>query len=483
MMTMRRLRWLMLAALATAAAGCAHRERGGEAAAAITAAERAAIAARVEAAIAPTPFSGAIVLGRDGRILYAQGFGAADREAGRRFEVDTPADGASIAKTFTAAAVHLLAAEGRLSLDDPVQRHLPAYPHAATRVRHLLTHSAGLPDYEHFDRTLPPGALRTTEAMLALLARDGTPPAFAPGTRFEYSSLAYDVAAQVVQRAGGRPFAQFVAERFFAPLGLTTAFARPAFFADWPGPRTIGYRQRDGAWQRFDVDDGEAFVGGSNLYLSASDLSRWAGAFVQAGRLPEPVLRASTAGASLDDGRALALSAGNWYCDDTRARCQYSGHLNAFHCVVHWDRMRGTTMAYISNHTLDPWLTPQLTRELIAAADGRAAPPREAPEPDAVDAATLPALAGRYTAPSHGPLELALRGSRLHVIDRRGVEYRAFRVTRRAFYVPGLDWWLGFSGGAPPDTLHIRSIAGDERARRIAAAAAIGPAAAEGDLS
>lgn len=429
-------------------------------------------AARVQAALEGTPFSGAIVLRRGGEVVYARAFGTADHDRGLAFDATTAADGGSLAKTFTAAAVHLLVDEGRIRLDDAVQRHVPEYPHAATRVRHLLTHSAGLPDYDHYDRWLPPGTLRTTEAMLGVLKREGTPPAFAPGTRFEYSSAAFDVAALVVERVAGQPFARFLRERFFAPLGFAHSFARPAFFADWPSPRTRGHRWRDGVREPHDVFDGEAFVGGSNLYLSARDLDRWAAAFVQPGRIGEAARRASVEPARLDDGRRLALSWGSWYCDDERLRCQYSGHLNAFHGVVHWDRALGTTMVYISNHTLDPWLTPRLTRELVAAAAAAPAPPRDEAAPEILADAELPAAAGRYASERHGVLELRVQGRRLHLTDRHGVEYAAFRVTRRAFYVPGLDLWFGFAGAPPANALHVRSLAGDERAPRVAAAAA-----------
>jgi CubicO group peptidase (beta-lactamase class C family) len=204
--------------------------------------------ARVQAIVADTGFGGAIVLGRAGEVVYAHGFGEADRERGLPFTPATAGDGGSIAKTFAAAAIHLLVAEGRLGLDDPVASHVPEFPHGATRVRHLLVHSVGLPDYDFFDADLPPGTRRDAASMLRVLANRQSAPSFAPGSRFEYSSLGYDVAALVVERVSGQPYTRFVQDRLLAPLGLRDSFPRPAFFADWPGPRTLGYRDRDGRW-------------------------------------------------------------------------------------------------------------------------------------------------------------------------------------------------------------------------------------------
>jgi CubicO group peptidase (beta-lactamase class C family) len=90
-------------------------------------------------------FNGAVVLGRGDEEIYARSFGAANIRAGAASTPDTPADGGSIAKTFTAAAVLMLEEKGKLRLDDLVTRHIPEYPHGETRVRDLLTHSAGLP--------------------------------------------------------------------------------------------------------------------------------------------------------------------------------------------------------------------------------------------------------------------------------------------------------------------------------------------------
>ena len=166
--------------------------------------EGAALQAGVDALLAPrvaaNEFSGAVVLMRDGRTVYARGFGLANREAGLAFTPDTASDGGSLAKTFTAAALAGLAHEGRVDFHAPVVRFLPGYPHAATTLRQLVAHSNGLPPYyEFFDPHFPPGAVRTTAAMLEVVARVEPVPRFAPGTRFEYSNLGYDAAALVIE--------------------------------------------------------------------------------------------------------------------------------------------------------------------------------------------------------------------------------------------------------------------------------------------
>lgn len=183
-------------------------------------------------------FMGAVVISVRGAVVHESAHGYADLEAARPFTVNTPSDTGSIAKTFTAAAIQALALEGRVALDSTVQSHLPAFPHRATRVSHLLSHTARLPSYESIEKRAA-GRMLDNKALLALL-RDHDAPAMAPGIRFEYDNVAYDMAALVIEAASGLRYEQFLVERFLRPLDLRDSFVRPARFADWPGPRTRG---------------------------------------------------------------------------------------------------------------------------------------------------------------------------------------------------------------------------------------------------
>lgn len=254
-----------------------------------------ALTARVEAITAPLVDahlpSGAIVFSRDGATVFARGYGLANHAAGLAFTPDTPADGGSLAKTFTAAALQALAHEGRVDLDAPVTRFVPTYPHAATTVRHLVVHSDGLPPYhEFFDPYFGPTDIRTTEALLDVVRAQRPQPSFPPGTRFEYSNLGWDVAALIIERLTGQSYEAVLRERFLAPFAMKRTFARPARLADWSGTRTLGYRWVDSAWQVVDVFDNEAFLGASNLYFSAHDLARWANAWALGEALPAAVV-------------------------------------------------------------------------------------------------------------------------------------------------------------------------------------------------
>jgi CubicO group peptidase (beta-lactamase class C family) len=375
-------------------------------------------------------FQGAVVLARDGRIVYERAFGAADVAAGAPFTLDTPCDAASIAKTFTAAAIMLLATEGRLDLEAPVQRYVPAFPHAATRVRHLVTHAAGLPDYDWMDAAFGAGAYRTNGMQVEALRSRAATPSFPPGSRFAYDNVAYDVAALVVEAASGQSYEAFLRARFFAPLGMA-AFVRPASLAAHPGTRARGYRTRGGERSLHDAFEGEGFHGAANVYLSARDLNRWAAAFAAARALPPEALRPGMEFARIDSGARTRLALLNWYASPDRKRAYYTGDHQGFYSFAYWDTASRVSVAFVSNGGLPQSLKPQLARALVEAAEGRSLPPVAFRQGEVVAGTEL---AGEWRV---GASTVALDGDKGFSLE--GVRYRMVQVAPGVHYVPGTD--------------------------------------------
>ena len=177
---------------------------------------------RLVAAGAP----GAVMLVRDGGRTVRLARGLADRarkapmRVGDRFRVG------SVTKTFVSTVVLQLAGEGRLSLDDTVERWLPGLiPNGqGITVRQLLNHTSGLYDYTDDPAVLQPylhGHLRVVRAPRTLIARAiAHPPLFAPGARWSYSNTGYILLGLIVESAGGVSLGAQLEQRIFTPLGL-----------------------------------------------------------------------------------------------------------------------------------------------------------------------------------------------------------------------------------------------------------------------
>jgi CubicO group peptidase (beta-lactamase class C family) len=215
-----------------------------------------------------------VLVVRDGGPLIRNAYGQADVEAGIAATPVTNYRLASVTKQFTATAVLLLAEDGRLQLDDHARRWLPSLPQAAETVtiRQLLTHTAGLIDYEDVMPDEVAGQLHDADVLRLLEPQDRT--YFAPGSSYRYSNSGYALLALIVERASGQSFASFLRDRIFLPLGMrdTVAFEHGVSTVT---NRAYGYSEEKGTWMRTDQSPTSAVLGDGGVYSSIDDLARW----------------------------------------------------------------------------------------------------------------------------------------------------------------------------------------------------------------
>jgi CubicO group peptidase (beta-lactamase class C family) len=211
---------------------------------------------------------------RDGMPLVRRGYGFADMEHRVAASPQTDYRLASVSKQFTATAILLLAQDGRLALDDRARRWLPSLPAAAEMItlRQLLSHQGGLVDYEDVmaaDTRVP---LRDKDVLALLEKTDHL--YFTPGTSYRYSNGGYAMLALIVEKASGMPFQDFLRQRIFRPLGMTSTLAYVAGGPPVPH-RAFGYSGEGGHWMRTDQSMTSSVLGDGGVYSSIDDLARW----------------------------------------------------------------------------------------------------------------------------------------------------------------------------------------------------------------
>ncbi len=219
------------------------------------------------------PGASVLVL-KDGEPLLRRGYGLTDLEAGTAATPATNYRLTSVTKQFTAAAILLLAEDGKLSLDDPVKRWLPSLPAAADAItlRQLLSHTSGLIDYEDHVPEGFAGQLHDADVLHILEGQDRT--YFAPGSAYRYSNSGYALLALAVGRASGQDFATFLRERIFRPLRMDATVAHRDG-VDTVAHRAWGHSLVDGRWERTDQSQTSAVLGDGGIYSSIDDLARW----------------------------------------------------------------------------------------------------------------------------------------------------------------------------------------------------------------
>ncbi|MGW1176414.1 serine hydrolase domain-containing protein [Kitasatospora sp. NPDC002543] len=241
-------------------------------------------------------------VGGYGRTLWKGAAGTADDATGAPASATGRFRIGSVTKTFVSTVVLQLVAEGRLGLDDPVERLLPgAVPNGADiTLRRLLDHTSGLFDFteDHaFDPTAP-GALerwlesgrytRWTPQQLIALA-NGHPPYFPPGQGYHYSNTDYVLAGRIIRRTTGRTWQQEVERRIIRPLGLTGT-SMPDHETVIPGPHAHGYFDLPtGRVDVTDLDPSMAGAAGAGISTTA-DLDTFITALLGGRLLPRPQL-------------------------------------------------------------------------------------------------------------------------------------------------------------------------------------------------
>ena len=230
--------------------------------------------------IAATPGC-AVGVAVDGKPTLAKAYGMADLEHDVRNTPDTIFEAGSVSKQFTAAAVLLLAREGKLSLDDPVKNYIPELPDYGTPllIRHMLNHTSGLRDWGSVAGIA--GWARTTRVythahVLEIVSRQHALN-FPPGTRWSYSNTGFNLAAIIVSRVSGMPFSDFTRTRIFEPLHMT--------HTSWRDDHTRVVKDRavayDDKLDAFHTDmPFEQVYGNGGLLTTVGDLLKWNENFV-----------------------------------------------------------------------------------------------------------------------------------------------------------------------------------------------------------
>lgn len=311
---------------------------------------------------------GAVVLVVDRDEVVTRSYGLAEIETARPVTPGTNFRLASLSKHFTATAITLLVADGKLRYDDALATALPGLPAWArgVTVRQLLHHTSGLPDYEEFVPDTQTAQVRDADVPRLIAQASG--PRFAAGTKYDYSNTGYALLALIVERASGTRFADFLRERIFMPLGMTTTVAHEEGRST-VAERAFGYTVSDSGIRRTDQSSTSAVLGDGGIYSSVTDLLKWEralSAHTLVGRAEQEL--AWTAG-TLVGGGSSGYGFG-WFVNDDRGRkrLRHHGESRGFTNAILRYPERRLTIVVLTNRTGGaPWDIAQRIAELYLA--------------------------------------------------------------------------------------------------------------------
>jgi CubicO group peptidase (beta-lactamase class C family) len=216
----------------------------------------------------------AVAVVRGDEIVFLKGYGTAD-PSGRPMTPQTPVWLASLSKSITATAIMQLAEAGQLDLDAPVTAVIPWFregmedPTPIT-IRHLLHHSSGFSAFSG-QEVLSDGSVSDTALENTVRRLSSTPLTFEPGTGYAYSNSNYDILGYIVQVTAEQPYEDYIAERIFAPLRMTNAYA---YLSEAEGIAE-GFLEYFGSVVPYDIPHSRATTPSAGLIASAEDLAHY----------------------------------------------------------------------------------------------------------------------------------------------------------------------------------------------------------------
>lgn len=299
-------------------------------------------------------FNGVVLVAQKGKPVYQKAFGFADFQKNEPLSTSSSFNLASISKQFFAMMIMQLKEQNKLNYDDKVTKFIPSLPYPNITIRHLLTHTSGLPEYEiltqKYYNTLD---TLTNEKLISLLAERKPPLNFEPNSKWEYSNTGYVLLASIIEKASGVTIEDFFQKNITHPLGLKNTFI---FSFNSTNPeikkkqRVLGFERRNGKYFLNDLIRLDGVVGDGNIYSSAEDLLVWEQALYSNKLVSQITLSEAFQPVKLIDNSTFNYGFG-WFLSLNKQAQFHTGSWVGFRNFIERDTKTNTTIIVLSNST------------------------------------------------------------------------------------------------------------------------------------
>ncbi len=299
-------------------------------------------------------FNGTVLLAREGRVIYSKSMGATAPDMSEPITSSTAFNLASVSKQFIALLILQLKEQNKLGYDDPVRKFIPGFPYPDITVRHLLTHTSGLPDYQvivqQHTNTLD---TLSNDDFLDLLADIRPEPLFAPGEKWKYGTTGYVLLVSLIEKITGMSFGDVLEQQIVRPLDLKNTFAC-ALDVRYTHARTrsraLGFERKNGNYVLNDLTRFDGVVGVGGIYSCAEDLLTWDQALYTGKLASTAALRELFSPGKLNDGTPVNYGFG-WFVDSTSRKVYHTGSWLGFKNLIERYPDSKTTVILLSNST------------------------------------------------------------------------------------------------------------------------------------
>lgn len=296
-------------------------------------------------------FNGTALVAINNQVVLEGGYGYADFAEQTPLTPEHSFQLASVSKQFTAMAILMLYEQGKLELQDPMNKHIPELPYSNVTIEHLLNHTAGMPNYLWLmEAKWKKNHIPDNEDLIRFLSGNRISAYFSSGRLHDYSNTGYALLASIVERVSGKSYSDFLNESIFGPLGMTNSWVFQYRNKDSFAERIRGYH-RSGRYYR-EIEPGvcDGIVGDKGIYSSVKDLALWDKALYANRLVADTTLAKAFTPGKLNRGREIPYGYGFRLRNDNDQRIVYhngrwEGFRNAFHRYIE----EGNTIILLSN--------------------------------------------------------------------------------------------------------------------------------------
>ncbi len=304
----------------------------------------------------------ALALVQDGRVLFKAGLGLADIRNRRPIDTRTNFRLASLTKQFTATAILLLVREGELAYETRLTEIFSDFPEYGNEitVRHLLTHTSGLPDYENLmpgaELAIPVEDQQINDYQVLELLKGEKQGKFRPGTGWDYSNSGYVVLGLIAEKVSGVPLGIFLREKVFKPLGMRATVLYEKGISEVEN-RAFGHALQDGKWIIRDQSRTSATRGDGCIYSSIEDLVLWDKAWREGALLSKEEMALALTPVEvpgqgpIEPGGSPAAYGFGWFLNPWKGhqRAWHYGETAGFRTAIHRFLEAGLTVIVLCN--------------------------------------------------------------------------------------------------------------------------------------
>lgn len=399
-------------------------------------------------------FNGVVLVAKNGTPVYRKAFGYANYDTKEPLTLNSMFNLGSVTKQMTAMGILLLQQQGKLRLSDSLRKYIPELPYSGITIRHLLTHTSGMPDHaEAMEAKWDHKKVAFNADMIKFLVREKLPVRFKPGQKWEYSNTGYALLASIIEKSSGQSFQQFMAQHIFAPLEMSrsrvfnTRHSSKEVIPDFAYGVTYmdsldSYKHPDqvaGSEMAYYLD---GIQGQGRIHSTVGDLLKWDRALKNHTLLPEAMQREMLSKQALVDtvekeyyGYGIVI--GN---RDKRDYIEHSGGWPGYVTDVSRYIEDDVTIIVLSNNESD---APKINRALVDIMFGKNVPlPQKRPE-IALDTTILNDYVGEYQN-EKGRNIVTRKGNQLYFRRMDGTTAKIFPETKSRFFFKNEDAQLDF---------------------------------------